>query len=125
MGELHVLGEDGTAGRPARRGMSSRRALLAALGFAHLEGDAPELRPLRRWLDSWAGLGAVVDGMMRLGFDIALTRHGDGGGAPWRALFYPAGFVHVSRAGQGWGATPWRAVQAAAWAALNRRQEAA
>jgi hypothetical protein len=100
--------------------MTSRRAFLtAALGFARLEATAPELRPLCRWLESWAGLGAVVGGMARLGFDVALTRHGDGG-TPWRALFYPGGFVHVSEAGSAWATTPWRAVQGAAWEALRR-----
>jgi hypothetical protein len=100
--------------------MIGRRAhLTAALGFARLEVDAPELRPLRRWLDSWAGLGAVVEGMAQLGFDVALTRHGDGG-TPWRALFYPGGFVHVSKAGSAWGARPWGAVHGAAWEGLGR-----
>jgi hypothetical protein len=57
--------------------------------------------------------------MALLGFDVALTRHGDGG-TPWRALFYPSGFVHVSKAGSAWAVTPWRAVQRAAWGALKR-----
>jgi hypothetical protein len=97
-----------------------RSLLVAALGFALLELRPPpaELAPLRRWLDSWAGVGIVVDGMIRQGFDVALTRHGDAEPA-WRALFYPAGFLHVSRAGAAWATTPWRAVQPAAWEALT------
>lgn len=68
---------------------------------------------LRAWLRSWRGLGAVIDGMIRLGYDVALTRHGDGG-TPWRVLFFPAGRVHVSRTGSARGTTPWGAVLAAA-----------
>src|SRR5262249_31697176 len=80
----------------------SRRALLtAALGFLQLREDPPEVAPLRQWLDSWSGLGAVVDGMGRLGYDVALTHHG---GTPlgWRALFYPGGFLHVSKSADAW-----------------------
>jgi hypothetical protein len=73
----------------------------------------------RQWLDSWAGLGALVDGMVRQGFDVALTRNGDAG---WRALFYPSSFIHESRAGSAWGTTPWKAVQDAAWMTLERRR---
>jgi hypothetical protein len=48
-----------------------RRALLiAALGFLQLREQPPEVAPLRRWLDSWTGLEAVVDGMVRQGFVI-------------------------------------------------------
>jgi hypothetical protein len=39
--------------------MRSRRPLLtAALGFACVRADTPELRPLQAWLDSWRGIGA-------------------------------------------------------------------
>jgi hypothetical protein len=49
-----------------------RRALLtAALGFLQLRDQPPEVTLLRRWLDSWAGLGDVVAGLPRLGLDVA------------------------------------------------------
>jgi len=40
---------------------------------------------LRQWLDTWSGLGAVVDRMRRLGYDLALTHHAN---TPlgWRAF---------------------------------------
>jgi len=101
-----------------------RRALLvAALGFLQLREDPPEVVPLRRWLDSWSGLGAVVDGMRRLGYDVALTHHAN---TPlgWRALFYPGGFLHVSKSGDAWSPMPWRAVQNAAWMTLSREPKA-
>jgi hypothetical protein len=100
-----------------------RPALLrAALGFALLKirPAPPELALLHWWIDSWAGVGAVVDGMASLGFDLALARH-DAEPA-WRVLFYPAAFVHVSRAESAWATPPWLAVQRAAWEALARGQ---
>ena len=45
-----------------------RRALLtAALGFLQVPPRAPELRLLRRWLDSWSEIGHIVVGMERHG----------------------------------------------------------
>lgn len=42
-----------------------RRALLAAaLGFLQLREQPTEVAPLRRWLDSWTGLGAFVVGCL-------------------------------------------------------------
>jgi len=52
--------------------------LLTALGFAGLgseAGTATEIQTLRRWLDSWPGIGAVVGGMAHQGYDIQLTRY--------------------------------------------------
>jgi hypothetical protein len=98
--------------------LDRRRALLiAALGFLQLRDQPPEVATLRKWLASWAGLGAILDGMVNLDFDVALTRNGDAG---WRALFFPSGFIHESRAGSAWGTTPWQAVQRAAWETLRR-----
>jgi hypothetical protein len=55
------------------------RLLLTVLGFAGLTreagGGAPEIQMLRRWLDSWPGLGAVAQGMARQGYDLQLTRY--------------------------------------------------
>ena len=79
-----------------------RRALLTgALGFLLLRNQPPEFAPLRRWLGLWAGLGAILDGMVRQGFDVALTRNDDPG---WRALVFPSSFIHESRSGAAWGA---------------------
>jgi hypothetical protein len=54
--------------------------------------------------------------MARQGFDLELTRFGDEG---WRATFSPAGRAHSVVSGSAWEATPWRAVQRAAWEALG------
>jgi hypothetical protein len=99
---------------PERR----RAQLIVALGFARLapRADMPELEPLRRWLDSWPGIGAIAAGMARQSFDLQLTSYG---GEVWRANFFPAGLAHSIVAGSGWAPTPWRAVQDAAWQALQ------
>ncbi len=41
--------------------------LIAAPGFARVRfaEPSPPLMALRRWLDSWAGIGAVATGMAR------------------------------------------------------------
>ena len=40
------------------------------------------LHALRTWLDSWSGIGHVVVGMVRQGFDLQLTRYDEKGMAP-------------------------------------------
>lgn len=57
--------------------MLDSRALLlrAALGFTSLEPRDPELRLLHHWLDSWSGIGHVVAGMARQGYDLELRRY--------------------------------------------------
>jgi hypothetical protein len=98
-----------------------RRAVLtAAVGFALLppRSHQPEVGPLRRWLDTWAGIGVLAAGMARQGCDLQLTRYADKG---WQANFYPAGIAHSVVSGSGWAPTPWRAVQRGAWAALTAR----
>lgn len=35
----------------------------------------------------------IIDDMASLGFDVAVTRHGDDG-TPWRALSHPSSFIH-------------------------------
>ena len=94
---------------------ADRRALLvAALGFLQLQPQAPTLRALHTWLDSWAGVGLIVTGMERHGFDLTLSKiHGDG----WRASFY--GNPMTSADGFAVAATPWTAVQRAAWIATK------
>lgn len=107
--------DDGDALDLARR----RRLLVATLAATRLAaaaGSGPVLADCRRWLDRWAGVGLVTDGMARQGFDLELTRFGDEG---WRATFSPAGRAHSVAAGSAWEATPWRAVQRAAWETLG------
>ena len=91
--------------------------LRAALGFLQLLPRAPELRLLRQWLDTWTGLGAIVAGLHRLGWDLQLTQYGDD---TWRATFYVTGQAHSIVGGPAWQPTPWAAVQRAGWAALVR-----
>ena len=71
---------------------------------------------LHAWLDSWAGLGLIVVGMRRHGYDLALTSDENG----WRATFLHRSHVMQPWVGQVlyWWATPWQAVQEAAWRAL-------
>ncbi len=101
--------------------LERRRALLtAALGFMQLREPpaSPAFLALTRWLDSWSGIGAVTVGMARQGFDLQLTEYG---GENWRATFYTVGMAHSVVRGSAYEATPGRAVQRAAWAALNNR----
>ena len=101
------------------------RLLLTALVFAGLGpeagGTATEIETLRRWLNSWPGLGAVVAGMAHQGYDVQLTRY-DGRG--WRATFYTTGMEHspTSATGTAWERTPWRAAQGAAREALRHTE---
>ena len=97
--------------------------LRAALGFAGLRDAPPDaaLDRLHTWLDSWAGIGHVVAGMARQGYDLELRRY-DGQG--WRAMFFTSGFEHsfTAHAGGAWAPSPWAATQHAAADALNRLQ---
>ena len=91
-------------------------ATLAASRLAGATGAGPVVADCRRWLDRWAGVGLVAAGMARQGFDLELVRFGEEG---WRATFSPAGCAHSVAAGTAWEATPWRAVQRAAWETLR------
>ena len=95
------------------------RLLRAALGFAFVPPSEPQLRLLHRWLDTWSGMGHVVAGMARHGYDLELRRY-DGQG--WRAAFFPSGFEHslTAHAGTAFAPSPWQAVQKAAGDALDR-----
>ena len=55
--------------------------------------------------------------MARQGYDLQLTRYGEEG---WRATFFPAGGAHSVVTASAWEPTPWRAVQVAAWEALQK-----
>jgi hypothetical protein len=92
-----------------------RRLLVAALGFARLESRDPAVEAVRAWLEGWSGLGLVVGGLARQGYDLQLTAYADRG---WRATFYVTGVVHSIVAGSAYAPTPWAAVQRAAWQAL-------
>ena len=97
------------------------RLLRAALGFADCSMPSLDraLHALRTWLDCWSGIGHVVVGMARQGYDLQLTRYDEKG---WRATFYTTGMEHsiTSATGTGWERTPWHATQRAAWEALSR-----
>ena len=59
--------------------------------------------------------------MANQGFDLQLTRYDE---KRWRATFYTTGMEHspTSATDTGWEPTPWRAVQRAAWDALNKAE---
>ena len=98
------------------------RLLRAALGFAGLPCPSYDRAhwALRTWLDSWSGIGHVVVGRHRQGYDLQPTQYDDRG---WRATFDPTGMEHspTSARGSAWEPTPWNAVQGATRDALRRR----
>jgi hypothetical protein len=99
--------------------------MLAATRFRYPAGRDPEaIRLLRGWLDGWLGVGRIVTGMGRHGYDLQLTRYDREG---WRATFYPEGRSHsvTAAVGSAWEPTPWRAVQHAALEALLRLERPA
>jgi hypothetical protein len=99
--------------------LSNRRALLtAALGFLQLRQQPAEVALLRRYLDSWRGLGDVVVGLNAQGYDLELRQFPCG----WRANLYPTGTAHSIVVASAWEPTPWRAVQQAGWVALNTQR---
>jgi hypothetical protein len=95
------------------------RRLRAALAAVLVRDNAPELRLVRAWLDSWAGVGLIVVGMAHHGFQVSLDEHGAG---RWIAVFFRGSGGHEPLAAEGTAQerTPWRAVQRAAWAAVNK-----
>jgi hypothetical protein len=54
--------------------MRAQRPSLDPLGFLQLCDQPPEVSLLRRWLDSWAGMGDVVAGLTRPGLDVELRQ---------------------------------------------------
>jgi hypothetical protein len=65
-------------------GLARRRSLmLTALVTAQMPDNVPEARMLRAWLDTWAGVGDIVTGVNRQGFDARLSQSSFG----WRAEF--------------------------------------
>jgi hypothetical protein len=96
------------------------RLLLVTLEAARLPLNVHPLPALRSWLDSWNGLGAVVTGMERQGYDASLIRYPEG----WRAAFLPRDHTTRPWVGQvlSFFPTPWRAVQVAAREALRKAE---
>ncbi len=104
----------------ADRVVRRARLMLAALGFLRLEGQRPPvLEALHRWLDSWRGIGDIVVGMTRQGYDLQLTAYGD---SHWRATFYTMDMAHSISHGSAWEPSAWQATQRAAWQALEKQQ---
>jgi hypothetical protein len=91
------------------------RLLRTAVGFCLVPADQPELQVLHRWLDRWRGVGDIVTGMNRQGYWLHLSNID---ASTWRATF--SRNAATSAEGFGAEATPWRAVQRAAWTALTR-----
>jgi len=84
---------------PTQTDMSDRRSLLvAALGFVLVENwqSVPELVMLHAWLATWAGLGAMVVGMERHGFELWLGKERYG----WRSTFLHRRHVMQAWVGQ-------------------------
>ena len=94
-------------------------SLRAALGFLRLPPREPELQLLHRWLDSWEGVGLITVGVERQGLRLSLSHITEG---EWRATFMGESALLAPK-GYGVAPTPWRAVQMAAWAALNRASQ--
>ena len=91
-------------------------SLTAALGFLSIPPRAPELQLLHRWPDTWNGIGLIAVGMHRHRLRLSLSHIADG---EWRCYFRGDGALLAPR-GYGVASTPWRAVQIAAWAAVNK-----
>ena len=100
------------------RGRRLRTALAAVL----VRAEAPELRLIHDWLDTWSGIGLIVVGMSHQGFTVSLGEHGVG---RWIAVFFHgrSGPEPIAAAGTAQDPTPWRAVQRAAWATLRSRDD--
>ncbi len=109
----------------ARQLEQRRRVLftmLTVLGFRYPPDQEPALVVgLRQWLGGWLGIGRIVAGMARQGYDLQLTRYGSEG---WRATFFPAGMAHsiTSAVGSAWAREPWTAVRWAVWEGLRKRE---
>ena len=83
-----------------------------------MPGPAATEPELHQACDSWSGLGQITAGMTRQGWDLQLSQHSQLGGGiqseRWVAR-YVSGMGHVIEGSAATGATPWRAVQQAAY----------
>jgi hypothetical protein len=79
------------------------RRLRAALAAVQVPGDAPELRLVHEWLDSWPGIGLISAGMTHQGWDVQLTAYA---ARDWRVNFFPVGIAHSIVGGSAWEPTP-------------------
>jgi hypothetical protein len=93
------------------------RRLRAALAAVLVRDNAPELRLVREWLNSWSGIGLIIAGMTHQGWDVQLTAYA---ARDWRANFFPVGIEHSIVGGTAWERTPWRAVQRARGEAFSK-----
>jgi hypothetical protein len=92
--------------RPPPR-KSDRRSRLPA------PPTEPELQLLHRWLDNWTGVGLITVGVERRP---SLSHIAD---EEWRAVLMGGNALLAPR-GFGVAATPWGAVQMAAWGAMDK-----
>jgi hypothetical protein len=95
--------------------------LRAALAAVLVRYNAPELQLVHEWLDSGRGSGLIIAGLAHQGWDVQLTAYAARDG---RANVFPVGIAHSIVGGSPWEPTPWRAVQRAAWATLNKQAQA-
>jgi hypothetical protein len=95
-----------------------RSLLTTTLVGALLPPDVPEGQILRGWLDTWSGIGHVLDAMTTAGYYVELRQSVFG----WRAEFYREAMQHSRStwAGVGTDPFPWRAVQMGALDVLTR-----
>jgi hypothetical protein len=113
---LSKLGDQAVGKRLAQRRARLRTALSLVLGEGTASRPDAAIRSVKDWLDSWDGVGHIIVGMTAQSFDVELRQLPHG----WSAAFYPDGVAHSILTGSSWDATPWRAVQKAAWETLTR-----
>jgi hypothetical protein len=89
--------------------------LRAALVALRIQQDEPELRLVHRLLDNWSGIGLLAVGMHRQGLRLSLSHVAVG---EWRCVFMGDNPMLAPK-GYGVAATPWAAVQRAAWEVLR------
>jgi hypothetical protein len=114
--------ENSTANSPSTDDARRAALMFATLGFAALPrvptDMAPVFQALHQWLDGWKGVGDLVTGMTRQGYDLSLTQYPVG----WKCSFYTTGREHslTSGTGSAWEKTAALAVQRAAARGLDK-----
>jgi hypothetical protein len=98
--------------------LRERSLLATTLVACLLPPTVPEGHMLRDWLDTWSGVGHVLDAMTAAGYHAELRQSVFG----WRAEFHREAMLHSrsTRAGVGTAVLPWRAVQMGALDVLKR-----